>query len=190
MESAIVQLGFAIIVSDEVHNAMRRLQLTIANACGANPALKQTPHITLKQPFHARNLEPIERYFDGLVTSIEPFEIHLSGFGHFEEDGVVFLDVAPEPRLEGLRLRLLRELSEQFGVAPRDIEDDRYRFHATLAYGLTPENLAKARELLADEQVDLRFTTDTLALFYNTGEFWITYKRARITPSPPGRGLG
>src|SRR5437763_14244442 len=104
-----VQLGLALMGSDEVHDAMRRIQLDLARACGGNPALRLTPHITLKQPFHARALPPVEAYVDELAPRIQLPEIHLSGIGFFEEEdeGVAFLDVAPNPPLEELRLRIL-----------------------------------------------------------------------------------
>lgn len=178
-----MQLGIAIIVGDAAHNAMRRLQLVIARACGGNPALHQIPHVTVKQPFHAKALEPVERYFDSLVGSFAPFEVQLGGIGLFETDGVVFLEVAPSAQLEALRQRVLRDLSERLGVVPRDIEDERYRFHASLAYNLSEEQLARAREAVRGVDLTLRLAVDALGLFYYTGELWILYKRSRLPQS-------
>jgi 2'-5' RNA ligase len=181
------QLGIAIIVDDAVHNVARALQLRIARELGTkNPALKQVPHVTLKQPFHARALEPVEAYYDQVVATLDPLPVRIEGVGWFDEEGVVFLDVWPDPRLEVLRRRILADLGERFRVKPRDVEDDRYRFHLTLAYGLAPEAYVVARAALADVEVLLRFTFDTLGLFYYTGEEWIVYKRARLQSlSPP-----
>ncbi len=177
-----MQLGFAIILDDATHNLVRRLQLRVARELGIkNPALKQVPHVTLKQPFHAKALEPIEAYFDELLTSIQPFPVQLQGLGWFDEDRVVFLDVAPDPRLETLRRRVLADLGERFRVKPREIEDDRYHFHLTLAYGLAPEDFERTRALVAaEEPPSRRFTCDTLGLFYYTGEEWVVYKRSRV----------
>ena|SRR5581483_3539210 len=168
------------IVSDAAHNAIRRLQLDAARACGANPALRQTPHVTLKQPFHARALEPVEDYFEELVQTVEPLEIHLRGLDTFPEDRVIFLGVEPEPRLEALRQATLRDLAERFRVRPRDVEDDRYRFHATISYNLSEGQHRAAWEALRDRSPDLRFTLHTLGLFYYTGDLWILYRRSRI----------
>src|SRR5437016_3266677 len=147
-----VQLGIAILLPDEVHNAVRRLQLAVIQACGANPALRQTPHVTLKQPFHARALDPVEAYFDELVgelVGIAPaLEIRLHGLDVFEEDRVIFANVEADERLEALRLTVLRDLADRFRVKPRDVEDERYRFHSTLAYNLTAEQFGPAREAL------------------------------------------
>jgi 2'-5' RNA ligase len=176
-----MQLGMAIIVDDATHNLVRGLQLRVARELGIkNPALKQVPHVTLKQPFHAKTFEPIETYYDELRASLAPFPIAFQGLGWFDEDRVVFLDVAPDARLEALRRRILTDLGERFRVKPRDIEDDRYHFHLTLAYGLTPEDYERARALLAAEDVTRRIVCDTLGLFYYTGEEWVVYKRCRL----------
>lgn len=176
-----MQLGMAIIVDDETHNLVRRLQLRVARELGVkNPALKQVPHVTLKQPFHARTLGPIEAYFDELRATLRSIPITFAGLGWFDEDRVVYLDVAPDPELETLRRRVLADLGERFKVKPRDVEDERYRFHLTLAYGLMPDDYARARDLLADEGITRRIACDTLGLFYYTGDEWVVYKRCRL----------
>lgn len=175
-----MQLGFAILVSDEVHNTIRRIQLAIAQACGSNPALKLAPHVTLKQAFHAKALAPIEDYFDALAAKIEPIELHLRGVDSFEQEGVVFLSVEPNPALEALRLRVLSDLRERFKVKPVDIEDQRYRFHVSLTYELSGESLQRARQVVESMASDFRFPMETLALFCYTGEDWVVYKRSRI----------
>ena len=176
-----MQLGLAMIMDDETHNLVRSLQLRVVRELGVNnPALKQVPHVTLKQPFHAKTLEPIEAYFDELRAGLTPIPLEFSGLGYFDDDRVVFLDLTPDEHRESLRRRILADLGARFKVKPRDIEDDRYHFHLTLAYGLTPEDHARARALLAEERVQLRVVCDTLGLFYYTGEEWIVYKRCRL----------
>jgi 2'-5' RNA ligase len=175
-----MQLGFAILLPDEVHNAIRRLQLDIAQACGGNPALKLYPHITLKQPFHAKELAPVESYFDELASAMTPIRIEMEGVRRFEKDEVIFVDVPAPPALEELRLAVLAELGSRFGVKPRDIEDDRYHFHATLAYNLTPGAFERAWKAVRDNDVRFSFETDALGLFYYTGDEWILYKRGRL----------
>ena len=178
-----VQLGFAILLPDEIHNAVRRWQLQIAQACGRNPALKQYPHVTLKQPFHAKELPPVEAYFDELVGSVQPMAIEMNGIGRFEDDEVIFLDVSRPPELEVLRLEVLGELKRRFGVNPRDVEGEAYRFHATLAYSLPEGTFDAAWSVVADASPRFEFTTRTFGLFYYTGEEWILYKRANLRHS-------
>jgi 2'-5' RNA ligase len=169
---------------------MRRWQLLAATVCGGNGALKVQPHITLKQPFHAKALEPIEEYFEALVHHIEPMEIQLNGIGSFVDDGVVYLDVTPTPDLEALRLRVLQDLRERFGVKPRDIEGERYRFHATVAYGLPTGTFDQAWEALCDIEAHFSFWLQSLGLFYYTGEEWVLYRKESVASAPHGSTVG
>jgi 2'-5' RNA ligase len=180
----VVQLGIAILLDGEAHNTIRRLQLAVAQACGDNPALRQTPHVTLKQPFHAGALDPVEAYFDEMVASTPAFDVQLQGLGQFEEDRVIYAAVAPDERLDALRQSVLRDLGNRFRVKPRDVEGEQYRFHATIGYNLTEEQFAAARHALVGIDLSLRFTADTLGLFYYTGDTWIAYKRSRLASSP------
>lgn len=176
------EIAYVILVSDEVHNYMSRLQIDILKEYGMNPGLKASPHITLKLGFQVSGIEPFERYFDKLVSEIETFEICIVGIGFFDE-GIIFMDVEHSPQLERLRRRILKDLSEQHGVEPYPLEGDRYRFHATLAYGLSNRDFARARRALKDVKIEFRFALDTLALFCHTGDEWITYKRAMLSRS-------
>jgi len=173
-----VQLGFAILLPDEVHNAVRRLQLVIAQACGANPALKQYPHITLKQPFHAKELPPVEAYFDEMVRAVKPMHLAIEGVQRFDEDEVIFVRVDGPPELEALRRNVLGELGARFQVKPRDVEDERYRFHATLAYNMPAGTFEQAWEVVSGTRASFRFEAEAFGLFYYTGEEWILYKRS------------
>jgi len=177
-------LAYVILVSEEVHNYMRRLQVGILQKYGADREIQISPHITLKQGFAARDLDPLERYFDKLAAEIEPFEITVRNIGFFD-DGVIFMDVAQNRPLDSLRRRVLQDLSSEFGVRPGELEDDRYHFHATLAHGLSPDSFERARQELQGVQVEFRFVCDTLALLYNTGGAWITYKRSAVGAAKP-----
>jgi 2'-5' RNA ligase len=178
------EIAYVILLSDEAHNYMSKLQIDILRRYGVNPGLKATPHITLKLGFQASEIEPFERYFDELVSGIEPFEICVKDMGFFDE-GIIFIDVEHNPQLERLRRRILGDLSEQHGIQPYPLEGDRYHFHATLAYGLSKHDFARARRELQDLKVEFRFLLDTLALFCHTGEEWIAYKRGRVIGSKP-----
>ena len=173
-----------ILVSEGLHNYMRRLQVRMLREYGASFGIEVSPHITLKQSFEVSELEPFERYFDRLAAEIEPFEITVRGVGVFA-DGVIFMDVAKNGVLDSLRKRIIRDLSTEFGVRPNDLEDDRYHFHATLAKGLPPASLERARRALEAIQVEFRFMCDSLGLLSHTGRGWITYKRLAIATAKP-----
>lgn len=185
-DAGALSLAYVIPVGEEAHNQMRRLQLQMLREYGANPGIEVSPHITLKQGFPARALEPFEAYFDRLAAEVEPFEITLKDYGFFD-DGVIFLDVVPTQRLDALRRRVVRDLSTEFGVQPNALEDDRYHFHATLQQGLPRASVDRARRVLQGASVELRFSCDTLALLCNTGTGWMTYKRTTLATRPSRR---
>jgi 2'-5' RNA ligase len=187
---ASTRVGYVIPLGAEARSWVRRVEVGLRERYGANPALVEEPHITVKQAFEVEAVEPFERYLDRVASEVEPFEIVLRGIGVFEH-GIVFLDVVPEPRLEALRRRVLRDLSAEFGIRPFALEDGRYHFHATLAYGLSDEQASEARTTLEREGVEFRFPLDALALLYHTLTGWITYRRstvARIGPATPPTG--
>jgi 2'-5' RNA ligase len=174
-----VSLGYVMLVDEEVHNYVRRVQVQIHREYGAVSGMECTPHLTLKQGFAARTIEPFERYFDRLVAETDPFEITLRGIGSFD-DGVIYLDVVQNGTLDSLRRRVVSDLSNGFGVSPNALEDDQYHFHATLAQGLPRASFERARQALQGEQVEFRFICDTLGLLCDLGTGWMTYKRSRV----------
>lgn len=175
-------LAIAILLNDEIHNYMRKVQLQLLNEHdhegGVRLEAGRTPHVTIKQPFEAVSLERAEDYFDRLASEIEPFEIVVRGIGFFE-GGVVFLDVGQDPRLVTLQRRVLADLADRFGTRPAEFEDDRYQFHATLAF-ISEDAFERVRAALRDVRTEFRFVFDTLGLFYRTDEGWVLYKRARV----------
>jgi 2'-5' RNA ligase len=175
-------LGYAILVGEELHNYIRRLQLEILGKYGRYADVEVSPHITLKQAFPMREIQPFEQHFDTLVAETEPFEITVRDIGFFD-DGVVFLDVVQTPSLDSLRKRIVQDLSSGFGVKPYALEDDRYHFHATLARGLPRDSFERARQSLTGRRVEFRFVCDTLALLCRAGGVWITYKRSALGPT-------
>lgn len=191
-----LEIAIVIMVSDEVHNHMRRLQLDFRERYGVDSGLRASPHVTLKQSFRtfdASSVERLERYVDELVADVEPLEIRVKGVTAFEEE-ILFVEVEPNPRLEALRRRVLHDLSERFGIAPGHFEGDNYHFHATLEYDLSSDVLAAARGAFADTRIEYAFTLSTLGLLLKAGDGWTTYKRARLSkavaePLPVSRGV-
>jgi 2'-5' RNA ligase len=177
------ELAYVILVNDEVHNYMSKLEIDLMKQYGAHEGLKAPPHITLKLGFHVADIEPFERYFDELINEIEPFDICVKNFGFFDEAGIVYLDVAHTPELNSLRRRIVNDLSVRYGIKPNTLEGDQYHFHATLAY-LSRNDFTRARRELENVKIERRFVLNTLGLICHTGDGWITYKRARLTQVP------
>jgi 2'-5' RNA ligase len=174
-----VQLAYVILLPDDVHNFMRSVQADVYARYDASPAaFVLEPHITLKQPFEADELEPYERYLERLAEELEPIEIVMHGYGSFEEEGVVFLDVEQDPRLLAIQKRILGELALATALYESG-EPVPYYFHGTIAYGLSPGDLADARGRLGDTP-EFRFPLERLGLFRGTEDGWTVYKRTRL----------
>ena len=171
------------IVADEV----TRLQLGILRKYGRNPGLEAAPHITLKLGFNVRDSAPLEAYLAQLGREILPFEIAIKGFDFFDE-GILFLDVEPSEELEKLRQRILFDLAERWKIQAEAIEDSRFRWHVTLAYGLSNQEFAELRKSFSSQVVEFRFDARHIDLFCYTGQQWVTLRRAALgggaNPSP------
>lgn len=171
------EVAYVLLLSDELDNYLRRLQVELERRYGQNRALSTPPHITLKLGVPTTDLAPFERYLDRIVQEIEPFDVAVQGIDFFDE-GIAFLRVEEEPRLEAVRQRIVQDLSETLSIEPYALETGgRYRFHVTLAHGLDPRAFARARVELDRATPRFRFTVETMALLAYTRDFWITYKQ-------------
>jgi 2'-5' RNA ligase len=179
-----MQLGYVIPVSIEMHDAMRKLQLRLLKEHGSGVRIEGIPHITLKQAFEIEEVEPFERHLETLVSETAPFDVHVRDAGLFEE-GIVFLGVVETPPLVALRKRIVGDLATRLGIAPNPLEGDRYRFHVTLAEGLEPSSLRRARKDLQETSPDFRFRCDTVGLLLHTGREWISYKSSKFLHRDP-----
>jgi 2'-5' RNA ligase len=172
-------LVYAILLPDDVHNFMRRVQAEVYERYEASLfTLLLEPHVTLKQPFDATDITAHEKYVEQLARETPPFELVLRGLGVFEGDGVLFLEVEQDPRLLALQRRILHELE----LDPAEYESGHprpYYFHATIATALAPTDLEQARRRHA-ETPEFRFPIDRLGLFRKTEETWTLYKRVRL----------
>lgn len=174
-----IEVAYVLPVGERVQNAVSRMQVRLLDACGTEPHLPETPHITLKLSFKSAVLEPLGAHLDLLCREVEPFGIRIGDVGFFDE-GVMFLDVEANPALEALRQRVLRDLSSGYGVQPYDIEGPRFHFHVTIAYGLSRQDLARARCAFTAPTGAFEFVPERMALLCHTGTQWFTYRRARF----------
>jgi 2'-5' RNA ligase len=167
-----VLIGFAVLLPDNVQNFMREASLELTQRFGVEAAIE--PHVTFKQPFEG-DAGATAGYLDRLAASTQPFELVLDGYATFPGEGVLFLDVVRgADEVRGLQRRVLEELA----VAPADYEGDEYHAHATLAAGLTAEQLDCARRALPPAP-RFRFQAERLGLFARLESGWIVHRRAR-----------
>lgn len=183
-----LEIAFVLPLSDEAHNYMRRIQVAILRRRGTIGALTATPHITLKLGFKTSDLGGFEEYLDELARVTPPVDIRLNGFDRFEE-GIIFLDVEPDPALEQLRRRIVQDLIVRFGIPPSPLEGDRFHFHATLAHGLTKRQFETEFQSVTGPAPHFTFKARSLAILCHMGSHWITYRRANLQGNTPQTSL-
>ena len=177
-----LQLAIALFVSDEVHNAMSRLQLEILNRYERCPEIGTVPHITLKLGFPVTDIAPYEAYFDEIAEQAAPFRLEVRDLGFFDE-GIIFVDVVPSVDLDRLRRRIVHDLESRFGVQPYPLEGDAFHFHATLTRDLPHRDFEDARRRFGERTFRSAFDVRSIGLFCHTGAEWLVYKRAELQPS-------
>jgi 2'-5' RNA ligase len=173
------ELAYVLPLGHEAHNWMTALQVEILQRHGVNEGLIAPPHITLKLGFKRPELALFGAYLDEVAKATPAFEVTLRGIDSFD-DGVIFVDVEPTPALDQLRRKIVRELSDRYGVEPRPLEGDQFQFHATLAYGLPKKAFEEERARLSRLKPVFRFQAQTLSMLAHTGKHWITYRRQEL----------
>lgn len=173
-----MKIGYAVLVSDEVFNFMREFEVEFFQTFGANRGLAQPPHITIKGPFDTDDLRWHADYLDSLARQVKPFTVHLKGIGAFGPHAI-FLDVLPHFALDQLSKKILSDLPVKTHT-PFEANHDIHH-HATLAFPDSEEVFKQALIQYADMRVDLEFTVERLALFYQHQDSWIVYKKVQIS---------
>ncbi|MEX8517087.1 MAG: 2'-5' RNA ligase family protein [Leptothrix sp. (in: b-proteobacteria)] len=175
-----LEVAIVLLLPDEVHHQIHRLQLELLRRHGLSPSLCAPPHITLKLGFKCQDVEAVAEYLAELAARVPPLPLSLKNFSHFDE-GIIFLDVEANPALEQLRRNLLHDLAQRYRVEPRPIEQSGYHFHVTLTYGL-PRRIFNT-ELARFTNLSKVFSGmgDRLALLVNVGGHWVTYKSCALT---------
>lgn len=173
-------IGFGILLTEESHNLVRRLEVDLQNNFDVSIGLKQSPHITFKRPFVIDQLAPYEKYFDKISKEIKSLQIVIDGIGYFAPN-VIFLNVAPNRELDILHRTVLSDLKREFEIPEDLLEGENMKFHVTLAYDdFSPETFRKAQNYLSDVKDHLAFMTEEIGLFYKVDDSWIIYKKINI----------
>ncbi len=181
-EESALQLAIVIPVSPPALQDLISLQDECFRNFGCD-APEAPPHITLKLGFAAATAEPFKRLLDSLAGTTE-FEVSLRAVDAFEE-GIAFLDVVSNDPLEALRQRLLDTLKSNHGIEPLPIEISGYRFHVTLASGLSRAELQRLLATYSTLPPEGRFSVSCLQLLSYTPAGWIALHETSLKPLIP-----
>jgi 2'-5' RNA ligase len=170
-----LEVAIVLLLPDDVQNELQRWQLDILRRHGLNPGLSAPPHITLKLGFKFDNIEAIANDMAVLTKQTAQLPVLLKDFRHFDE-GIIFLDVAPDEALERCRQSVVQMVSRQHGVQPRPIEQAGFHSHVTLTYGLPKQRFEQERALFAAMPVQFACVLDRMALLVRVDDHWVTYR--------------
>jgi 2'-5' RNA ligase len=174
-----LEIAVVLLLDETAHHQARQRQLAVLRRHGVNPGLAAAPHITLKLGFKCRDPQAVADYLDELAARSTPVPVTLQNFGHFDE-GITFWDVVPDPALDRLRRTVVADLQTRFGIEPRPLEGDSFRFHVTLASELPPAAFRAERDALADARAEHRFAGQQVALLVRCDHHWVDYKTVTL----------
>ena len=175
-----LSLAIAIPLSGEALRQALQVQTSIYRRFGYNPALEGSPHITLKLGFQMADSAPVEDYLMKLAAETRPIPITMNQCSWFEDDGYYIIDVEKNLALDELRQRIICELRDRFQIEPHPVEGEGFRFHVTLAYGLSRHELDSLREAKTPCELNLTFMASNIDLLCYLGGRWIPQRSAEL----------
>jgi 2'-5' RNA ligase len=169
-----MQIGYGILVEEEIFNYMREKEVELFKKFGLEAGLKQPPHITIKPPFEAEDLELHFKYIEKLAKEIDPFEISIKGFNHFGNK-VIYLDVMHNEKLFALNKKITLDLHES---------KDEMIFHSTIAYSdINNKEFQEAYDMMIKKPTpEFKFKFNKIGLFYklSSDSGWIILKKITL----------
>lgn len=174
-----MQLAIVLPLPDHIAHEVVKIQLSIFRRHGPHEGMEAHPHVTLKMGYPAADTAPSEAYLEQLAARMPELPLEIDGFDAFEE-GILFLNVKPDPALESWRLGILRDLKSMHGVVPAEVEDDRFRFHVTVASGLSARDFERVRAEFLPQRIGFQFKASRIELLCHTGCHWVVCRRLEL----------
>ena len=174
-----MQLAIVIPLPDEIAHKVVKLQFSILRQYGTHEGLESQPHITLKMGFPATDIGSAVTFLEQQAARTTPMLLEIDGFDTFDE-GILFLDVKPNPALETMRHGLLRDLRSALGFAPLPIEGPGFRFHVTVAAGLPAREFERLRDEFKTRRISFQFMARHMDLICHTGAHWVLCRRLSL----------
>ena len=142
----------------------------------SSKALNSPPHITIIPPFFSNDMfeKIMENKVTELVKGTQPFEVKLSGYGHFNKK-VMYIDVEKNKSLEDFSNNFSSFFNGhgfEFGNTNRLTHP-----HVTLAFrDLTQENFEKAWPHFKDNNFSAHFNVMSIHLLKHRDQTWNVVK--------------
>lgn len=164
----------AIMPPPDVTAAIRKVQEEFGNAYQTKEALRRPVHLTLYPPFKEtdgaeRSLSvPLKKW----ALAQRPFELLLDGFGAFEKNRVIYVNIAnaaPVKQLHKEFVTIVNKLLEP------ETKPKGFNPHITIGYRDIPEELfPEAMKDMKPRKFESRFVVDAIYLWKHNGKAWQT----------------
>ncbi len=96
---------------------------------------RPVPHVTLAGPFTTNNTGRLVSDFKALCEKQDLMKFTVEGFGTFEDNGVVFINIIPDSKLDAFRWELSNTLQPYCNLKQYDYER-KFEYHSTIAMKL------------------------------------------------------
>lgn len=115
---------------------------------------KHIPHITLVGPFQASNEKRLLADFSRVCSQTKVMKFKGRGFGTFDSNRVVYVNIGASDRLNEFRIQLVEALKDYCDLLKKDKrkEKDRFGYHSTLAMKLSQEEFDKIKSYIHSQQ--------------------------------------
>ncbi|MEQ9424476.1 MAG: 2'-5' RNA ligase family protein [Cyclobacteriaceae bacterium] len=165
----------AIVFDGDLGKGITELKQHFADKYGSIAALKSPPHVTLLMPFKksVKHEDALHQALQNMANGISPFELKLSGFGHFGQR-VIFINVESNETFINLHsdvhsvARSELKIFDKAGKVPRPFHP-----HCTVAFrDLSRSNFDKAWSEFSDRSFEALTEISFLSLLKHNGKMW------------------
>ena len=114
---------------------------------------KHIPHITLVGPLTTNNEKRLISDFTRICSETPLMKFKGKGFGTFDSNKVVYLNIAPSEKLNEFRIKLSDSLREYCKLQSQDKrkDKDKFGYHSTLAMKLNPREFNSIKNYIKNK---------------------------------------
>jgi len=111
---------------------------------------KNVPHITLAGPLTTTSEKRLISDFARICSETRLMKFKLRGFGTFDSNRVVYVNIGASERFNDFRVKLCNIIRPYCKLKPHDKREDKDRFgyHSTLAMKLSPDKFNKIKNYI------------------------------------------
>jgi len=111
---------------------------------------KHVPHISLVGPFTTNNERKLISDFARICSETELLKFKLRGFGTFDNNKVVYVNINASDRLNDFRIKLTNTLRKYCNVKSHDKKSEKKRFayHSTIAMKLNENKFNQIKKYI------------------------------------------